>query len=160
MKFEHLVEINDLLNPLIDVLSREQLWRGLVLRASSPKLFVPYLDQAEILEHSASHLKRRLHYGQLIVEDVVELDTLQQLFYRVPAQGEIPASTLLMRIEEPQPQHLFVRFIYDDGASTDADEANQMYDDFRKSAYQEADTDTIRQIRELAEAGRLDSLLN
>ena len=33
MKFEHLIEINDPLNPLIDTLSLEQVWRGLVLRA-------------------------------------------------------------------------------------------------------------------------------
>lgn len=28
MKFEHLIEINDPLNPLIDTLSLEQVWRG------------------------------------------------------------------------------------------------------------------------------------
>ena len=44
MKFEHLIEINDALNPLIDELSIKQLWAGLVLRAESPKLFMPHLD--------------------------------------------------------------------------------------------------------------------
>ena len=33
MQFSHLIQINDPFNPLIDPLSREQLWRGLVLRA-------------------------------------------------------------------------------------------------------------------------------
>jgi len=33
MKFEHLIEINDPLNPLIDALTLEHRWRGLVLRA-------------------------------------------------------------------------------------------------------------------------------
>ena len=33
MKFEHLIEINDPLNPLIDALTVEQLWAGLVLSA-------------------------------------------------------------------------------------------------------------------------------
>ena len=32
MRFEHLIQINDPLMPLLDTLSREQLWRGLVLR--------------------------------------------------------------------------------------------------------------------------------
>ena len=32
-----------------------------------------------------------------------------------------------------------------------------MYDDFRRSAYQEADIDTIRILREMAAAGRLDA---
>jgi len=35
MKFEHLIEINDPLNPLADTMTREQLWRGLVLRDST-----------------------------------------------------------------------------------------------------------------------------
>ena len=52
MKFEHLIEINDPLNPLIDTLSLEQVWRGLVLRAESPRLFVPHLDECQISERS------------------------------------------------------------------------------------------------------------
>jgi hypothetical protein len=32
-----------------------------------------------------------------------------------------------------------------------------MYDEFRKSAYQEADIDTIRILRQLAADGRLDA---
>ena len=42
MKFSHLVQINDSLNPLIDSLPREQLWRGLVMRAENPLLFVRF----------------------------------------------------------------------------------------------------------------------
>ena len=44
MKFVHLIEINATDNPLIDPLSRDQLWRGLVLRAERPTLFVLALD--------------------------------------------------------------------------------------------------------------------
>ena len=49
MQFQHLVEINDPLNPLIDTLTRDQLWRGLVMRAESPKLFIPWLDECKLL---------------------------------------------------------------------------------------------------------------
>ena len=48
MKFNHLIQINDPLNPLIDSLTREQLWRGLVLRAESPRLFMPHLDDCRL----------------------------------------------------------------------------------------------------------------
>ena len=92
MKFEHLIEINDPLNPLIDPLSVDQLWRGLVLRAESPKLFV--------------------------------------------------------------------RFEYVDAHDAATDAANAMYDEFRRSAYQESDIDTIRVLRDLAANGRLDAVLN
>jgi hypothetical protein len=156
MKFAHLVEINDPLNPLIDPLSRAQLWRGLVLRAETPMAFVPWLDQCRIVEKSEDSLARELHYGDLLVRDRVSFLPLQKVVYHVPQQKDIPASQLTMTIEEPQPEVLFVRFEYDDFATEAADSANAMYDDFRRSAYQESDIDTIRIIREMAADGRLD----
>src|SRR5471030_1057259 len=67
MKFEHLIEINDPLNPLIDTLTMEQLWRGLVLRAESPKLFVPHLDECMIEQRSENGFSRQLRYGELLI---------------------------------------------------------------------------------------------
>jgi len=158
MKFEHLVEINDLSNPLKLIIRRPQLWRGLLLRAETPKLFIPYLDETSITERSASGMHRSLRYGELTVVDQVSLQEQQQVVYQVAAQGDIPPSTLCMRIEEPQEDALFVRFIYTDEASTEQDAENEMYNEYRRSAYQEADIDTIRIIRELAESGRFDQL--
>ena len=75
------------------------------------------------------------------------------MHYDVPAQKDIPASSLLITIEEPSPGALFVRFAYDTGTSED--DMDAFYNEFRRSAYQEADIDTIRIIRQLAEEGRL-----
>ncbi|MFA9216355.1 MAG: SRPBCC family protein [Sphingomonadaceae bacterium] len=160
MKFEHLIEINDPMNPLIDALSLEQLWRGLVLRAESPMLFVPQLDEAIIEARSEQGFRRRLRYGKLVIEDTVTLDPLRQVRYDVAPQPDISASSLTMTIESPQPGTLFVRFQYDDSHDAATDAANAMYDEFRRSAYQESDIDTIRVLRELATEGRLDALLN
>ncbi len=157
MKFEHLIEINDPLNPLIDTLTREQLWRGLVLRADSPKMFVPHLDECTIDERSSGSFRRRLRYGELVVIDRVFMTPLQEVRYEIEAQGEISASSLTMTIEAPSEHTLFVRFRYDDGRDAATDAANAMYDSFRKSAYQEADIDTVRVVRDLAAAGRLDA---
>lgn len=114
MKFVHLVEINDPLNPQIDPLTREQLWRGLVMRAEAPKMFVPYLDHCTITDRSEHRMSRELAYGPLIVRDEVIFTPRQRIAYDVPAQKDIPASTLVMTIEEPQPNWLHVRFEYDD----------------------------------------------
>jgi hypothetical protein len=157
MKFEHLIEINDPLNPLVDTLTREQLWRGLVLRAEAPKLFIPHLDECDISERESGSFKRRLRYGDLVVEDTVLLTPLQEVRYEVPAQGEISASTLVMTIEAPTNAMLYVRFSYDDGKGEAEDEASKMYDEFKKSAYQEADIDTVRIVRQMAEQGNLDA---
>lgn len=157
MKFEHLIEINDPLNPLIDTITRDQLWRGLVLRAESPKLFVPHLDECTIDQRDAGSFRRKLRYGELEIVDRVLLTPLTEVRYEVEAQGEISASRLTMTIEAPSEHTLYVRFKYDDGHDQAADAANAMYDEFRKSAYQEADIDTIRVVRELAAEGRLDA---
>lgn len=155
MKFAHLVEINDPLNPLIDPLSREQIWRGLVLRAEMPMDFVPYLDRCTIIEKSASSMSRELHYGDLVIQDHVTFIPQQKVIYHVPQQQGIPQSRLTMTIEEPQPEMFFVRFEYDDGASEAEDHADAFYNEFRRSAYEESDIDTIRTIRIMAEEGRL-----
>ena len=62
-----------------------------------------------------------------------------------------------MTIEAPEQHILFVRFRYDDGHDKATDAANAMYDEFKKSAYQEADIDLIRMLRDLAAEGRLDA---
>ena len=160
MKFEHLIEINDPLNPLLDALTIEQLWSGLVLRAEAPKLFVPQLDDAIIDERTDNSFRRRLRYGQLVIEDRVRLEPMQRVVYDVPAQNEITASTLTMSIEQPTADTLYVRFQYDDGHDAETDAANAMYDEFKRSAYKEADIDTVGMIRELATQGRLGATLN
>lgn len=156
MKFTHLVEINDPLNPLLEHLSREQLWRGLVLRARTPKAFIPWLDRCTIAEQTDTSISRISYYGELAVRDTVTFFPFKQVVYQVPPQTDIPASSLTMTIEEPQPDIFFVRFEYDDGADETTDAADALYNDFRKSAYQEADIDTIRTIRQMAQEGQLD----
>ena len=157
MKFEHLIEVNDPLNPLMDTLTREQVWRGLVIRAESPKLFIPHLDECDISAREAGSFKRRLRYGDLVVEDTVLLSPLHEVRYEVPAQGDISASRLTMTIEAPSEHMLYVRFSYDDGMDESTDGATRMYEEFKKSAYQEADIDTMRIVRQMAEQGNLDA---
>lgn len=152
MHFEHLVEINDPLNPLLD-LNRDQLWRGLVMRAEAPKLFVPWLDECTLLAREDAILHRELRYDALHIRDQVTFMPQQSVRYDVPEQGDIPKSSLVVTIEEPQPGALFVRFAYDDGKSED--DMDAFYNEFRRSAYQEADIDTIKVIRQLADEGRL-----
>jgi hypothetical protein len=157
MRFEHLIGINDPLNPLVDTITREQLWRGLVLRAEDPKQFVPHLDECTLSERSSGAFARRLRYGELVIDDRVVLTPLHEVRYEVPAQGEIAESLLTMRIEVPTEGVLCVRFTYDDGHPSADDEMGRMYEDFKKSAYVEADIDTVKIVRQLAGEGKLDA---
>jgi len=157
MKFHHLIEINDPLNPLIEPLSRSQLWQGLVLRAEAPQMFIPWLDSCTLVERSPTTLSRELRYGTLVVRDTVTFVPEQRVEYDIPEQKDIPQSRLVMTIEEPQPEIFFVRFEYDDAAGESETDEQAYFNDFRRSAYEEADIDTIRIIRQLAEEGRFDS---
>lgn len=159
MKFTHLIEINVPGNPLITPLSREHLWRGLVLRAERPTLFLIGLDSCEILERSEAGFSRKQQFGPLIILDQVHLLNMTQVHYHVPPQNEIPLSDLTMTIEEPQPGALFVRFEYDDHAGEVEAGEEKFYNDFKRSAYLEADIDTIRVIRQLADESQLDTPL-
>ena len=154
MQFHHLVEINDPLNPLIDTLTRAQVWRGLVLRAEQPGLFMPHLDGCELSERKTDSVTRVLQYGKVNIRDTVVFYPGKRVEYWVPQQPDIAASKLTMSIEEPSEGHLLVRFEYEDSA--EEAEVDAFYNEFRQSAYKEADIDTISLIRQLAADGKLD----
>ena len=149
MRFSHLIQINDPFNPLIDPLSREQLWRGLVLRAENPLLFVLALDRFEIVERGENALSRVLHFGELRLRDRVSFSPMQQVRYEIEAAQDSPAATLVMTIEEPEPGQLFVRFDYETLPGDATAALDTLYSSFAKQAYVEADIDTISTIRRL-----------
>jgi hypothetical protein len=153
MNFSHLVQVNDPADASIAPLSREQLWQGLVKRAEKPLYFVFGLDQCQILERGPNNLVRQLHFGSVVFQDRVTFDPPNEVRYDIEGSKDMPGGTLIMRIEEPQPRHLFVRFDYQlDVANNSVDD---YYNEFRKSAYVEADIDTIAAIRELVSEGWL-----
>ena len=96
MKFEHLVQINDPFNPLIDPLTRSQVWRGLVCRAKQPKEFVETLDACEINLYSEHVLTRALTFGRLVIHDQVTLVPEDSVRYDIEASAEVPGGTLVM----------------------------------------------------------------
>ncbi len=155
MKFEHLIVINDPSHPEIMPLTRTQLWHGLVLRAEEPRLFVAHLDDCQLSDHTAASVTRECRYGQVTIRDIVTYTSQSHVHYEVPKQLDIEGSHMTMTIEEPQPSAFRVLFSYEDNATDDVSEEEKLYNQFRCSAYEEADNDTIRVIRELAEEGRL-----
>ncbi len=155
MKFQHLVQINDPLNPLIDPLTREQVWHGLVLKAENPLLFVPTLDSFKLLARHADWIERELRFGSQVVRDRVSFQPMDQLRQETEATGEIPAATLVTSIEAPDEWQLFVRFDYSSHPPNGAPPVDPLYQGFIQQAYVEADTDAIRTIRRLAVEGRL-----
>ncbi|BDB24493.1 DUF1857 family protein [Cupriavidus sp. P-10] len=155
MRFEHLVEINDPGNPQLDPLTPDQLWQGLVLRTESPELFVLGLDSAEVVARGDNWIDRVLHFGQASIHDRVVFEPRRQVRYETAATAEHAGGTLTMVIETPGPGALLLRFIYDTTMPAVDASGDDRYAEIVKSAYHEADLDTVRKIREIADTGRL-----
>jgi hypothetical protein len=155
MRYTHLVQINDVTNPLIDPLTREQLWQGLKLRAEDPMQFVVGLDRFELVRRTPNELVRELHFGRLTVRDLVRFTPMAEVRYEVEAAGEVPAATLITTIEEPGHEQLFVRFDYNTRPVEGGPPVDPYYQQFVKEAYKEADIDAIRIIRRLVTEGKL-----
>jgi hypothetical protein len=159
MRYEHLVQINDPLMPLADELTREQLWRGLVLRAEDPTQFVLGLERATIRARSgapgAEQLTRTLDFGSFAVDDQVLLIAGERTEIHTEAGATWPASRMTITIEEPQPQLLFLRFVYELEEEATGDEIERVARALREQAYEKSDLDTVVRIRQLAEQGVL-----
>jgi Domain of unknown function (DUF1857) len=150
LNFEHLIQINDPLNPLVETLTREQLWEGLVLRAEQPQLFVIGLDSCTILSRTDLTLERELHYGSATVRDHVTLTPNESVRYDIlPTQAYVGGS-LTMTIEQPNASQLFLRFQYETTLPTADTEDARQTTEIVKSAYRESDIDTVRLIRQYA----------
>lgn len=160
MNFEHLIQINDPLNPLLDTLTREQVWQGLLLRVEKPHLFVAGLDDCTILSREGDTIERELNYGVTKVRDRVTLTPSERVRYEIAATDSHVGGTLTMTIEAPDDLQLFLRFEYSTTLpETSGSDAHQTAE-IVKSAYREADIDTVRLIRQFAHTGHLPGTLH
>jgi hypothetical protein len=148
LNFEHLIQINDPLNPLVENMTREQLWEGLVLRAEQPQLFVLGLDSCTIVSRTESTMERELHYGQAVVRDHVTLSPNESVRYDILATAAHVGGSLTMTIEQPDALQLFLRFEYITTLPVSDDRDARQTQEIVKSAYRESDIDTVRLIRQ------------
>ncbi|HTJ15694.1 MAG TPA: AtaL-like protein [Steroidobacteraceae bacterium] len=148
---EHIVRINDPANAAGAWLTRAQLWAGLQHTVLAPELLDESIDSASIEEIVPGRLRREIRRGRCAINDEVELVPNESLRIRADAAGAFAGSTLTIRIEEPAPEMLFVRFTYDlCGLEEVRDEQE---DTARCSAYHDSDVERIRQVRRFAMHG-------
>lgn len=149
MQFEHIIQINDPSENNLPILTRTQLWKGLVLRAREPNRFLVGLDTYRILEDNDNYMKRCLELPGLTVNDEVWLTPEERIEYKITPTESTPGGTLEMQIEEPEPNALFVRFKYCALYLKDLDDTLP-YDLFAQQAYLATDIETIAIIRNLS----------
>lgn len=153
MKFEHLIEVNDLANPLLTPLTREELWFGLLCRAEDARAFLPGLEACHVVERGEDSLVRDLHFGHAVIRDRVSFDTLRWIRFESEANAQHAGGSLTITIEEPEPGALFLRFAYHTSLPDQGEDAR--YAEFVRSAYHQSDLDTVRIIRMIAASGGL-----
>lgn len=153
MNFEHLIAINDPGNPLLVSLSRQQVWDGLLHRVENPLPFLPGLEACTILERETETLLRELDFGAAKIRDRVTLLSGEWVRFDIEPGEQHAGGSLTIRIEEPAPGHLFLRFTYGTTFSASASEEDRAYAEYIKSAYQQSDIDCVRIIRTLAAEG-------
>ena len=120
MNFEHLIAINDPGNPLVVPLTRRQLWVGLLQRVDNPLLFLPGLQGFTIHQRQFDSAVRELDFGTTKMRDCVTLTEEAAVRFDVEPGDQHAGGSLTIRIEEPVPDHLFLRFTYTTGLATQA----------------------------------------
>jgi hypothetical protein len=155
LTLEHLVRINDSDDPRVEPISRTQLWRGLQIRAEFPRTFLPWMDACQVERKADGSLHRELRFGARIIHDRVLFEIGQAVHVEVIDGVSGGRFLHSMRIEEPVPGELFLRFTYEALSAehhADCDEAETL-----REAYRQTDLDTVFRLRQLAATGVLDS---
>lgn len=157
LEFEHIVQVNDPGNSNIVVLTRDQLWQGLVLRARNPEKFNRSLQcQSETPE--GNEFIRTITAGDTSFCERVILYPQEKICTSTLAdQDQINAQSTTC-IEEPEEGYLFVRFTYKRDLDTRDDRVD--VGEHLKSAYVQIDRDAIAMIRLLAESEMFDQSIN
>ena len=145
---EHIVRINDPANVAGAWLTRAQLWAGLQRTVLAPELLDESIDSTSIQEIMPGKLRREIRRGRSAMNDEVELVPNESLRIRADAAGVFAGSTLTIRIEEPAPEMLFVRFTYDVCGLEEV--RDEQEDSARCSAYHSSDIERIRAVRRYA----------
>lgn len=146
MKFEHIIQVNDLLNPLVEPLTREEIWEGLVESVEAPTRFLPGIDSCRILWRDGDLLRRELRTGHAVIHDTVRLVTGHRLVIDFEPSPEVPALTRTVTIEEPIEGEYVVRFRYDRSPQGHEPLA-PAFAAVLESAWLQADIDLISRIR-------------
>src|SRR5690606_18460558 len=108
MRFAHIIQINSQEFGAPPLLSREQAWRGIALRAYDPALFGTGLGGHAVRRHErhsddSEVIDRTLHFGAFEVDDRVTLTPMQEVHVEVAGTERWPACSATTRIEEPEP---------------------------------------------------------
>jgi hypothetical protein len=151
------VPVNDRSNADLPVLTRSQVWRGLVLKAENALPFVPKMTKCEVFEQGDNYLVRDVVFrGDPATERVTFYPEQKVQFDRTA--GNVLGS-ILNEIEEDGQGNLFLRFTFSlekeglpAGSPEEKEYAQQMEGDYLGAVQA-----TLNAIRQWVKEGTLES---
>ena len=120
MNFEHLIQINDPLNPFVESHDPRTMWEGLVLRAEQPQLFVIGLDRCDdpVARRRRDRARTALRPGHRARPRDAR-PRKASVRYDILPTADYVGGSLTMTIEQPDELQLFLRFAYATTAARD-----------------------------------------
>lgn len=140
---------------MVQNLTREELWFGLLCRAEDPRPFLPGLESCTIVERSDACLVRELRFGSALIRDRVTLTPMESVCFETERTESHAGGRLTIGIEEPAENELVLRFHYVTTLPEGGGDPDANFAEYVKSAYHQSDLDTVRVIRMIAESGRI-----
>jgi hypothetical protein len=158
LEFEHIIQVNDPTDDDIALISKDQLWEGLVFRARQPGKFNESL-QCEIEDVDHNEFLRTISSGEAQFHERVLLYPDESIHTSTTEELEQINASSVTDIEEPESGYLFVRFSYRRDLDEDDDSTAELGEHL-KSAYVQMDRDAISMIRMLVESGLFGQAIN
>jgi len=156
LEFEHIIQVNDLTEEDLPVLTRTQLWEGLLLRARRPDTFNSSLKVTNN-EYAEDEFERIIEVGEHKFHERVMLYPDERIHTQTMEEYDQIDAESVTHLEEPEQGYLFVRFTYRRELE---EEGSDDVGEHLKSAYLQTDRDAIALIRSLAESGVFGHYIN
>lgn len=150
MRFEHIIEINaphtELGGIMAQPFTREQLWRGIMAKVLTPERFPLGPEKCEHVVREPGVIDRTLQFGPHTLQDTVQVTEGESLVFVPEPHADTTPIQLTLRIEEPAPGYMVLRFIYEALApQTDED---RYYNEYRHNAWLHNDRDMVKTLRQ------------
>jgi len=138
----------------VPILSRDQVWRGLMMKVNDARPFVPLMSKCEVTERLENGLLRDIVFdGMALAEKITFYPQEKVAFERVGEGAEL--GTIWNEIIEDDDGELHLRFAFELEVADLSEAEEQDYRDTRASGYLAAVNATLELLRNLARTGKI-----
>jgi hypothetical protein len=88
IELSHSVLVNDPADPNAPVLTRDDVWKGLVMKAENALPFVPKMDKCDVVERGENYILRDIRFGGDDLREAVTLTPKSRVEFR-RVQGRV-----------------------------------------------------------------------